>query len=141
MHKFRFLAVSLVALAAASAGCAPVALTALGVGSATAVNHTLTGVTYRTFTIPADQVKTASLTALNRMGIAVGSVQQQEGRHVVKASGTDRDIEIVLEPISVQTTRMRVIARNSGGILYDSAPATEIILQTEKVLANGPRRS
>ena len=33
---------------------------------------------------------------------------QQEGKHVVKASGTDRDIEVILEPISVQTTRMRV---------------------------------
>ena len=141
MHKFRFLPASLIVLAAASAGCAPVALTAFGVGSATAVNHTLTGITYRTFTVPADQVKNASLTALNRMGIAVGSVQKQEGKHVVKASGTDRDIEIVLEPISVQTTRMRVIARNSGGILYDSATATEIILQTEKILANGSRRS
>ena len=131
----------LLPLAAASTGCAPLALTAVGVGGATAVNHTLTGITYKTFTVPADRVQTASLTALHRMGISVGSVGQDEGKRVVKASGTDRDIEIVLEPISVQTTRMRVTARNGGGLLYDSATATEIILQTEKVLTDAPRRS
>src|SRR5690349_4692041 len=113
--RLPFLFVALAALA----GCAPVALTALGVGGATAVNHTMTGITYKTFTVPADRVQTASLTALNRMGMTVGSVGKEEGKRVVKASGTDRDIEIVLEPISEQTTRMRVTARNGGGLLYD----------------------
>ena len=49
--------------------------------------------------------------------------------------GKDRQIEIVLEPLSPSSTRMRVIARN-GSLLYDSATATEIVLQTERVLGS-----
>lgn len=119
-----------------TSGCVGVALTGLGVGGATAVNHTLTGITYKTFTAPLPQVRTASVTALNRMGLKYGGVAKESGNDVLKATGNDRNIEIVLEPISANTTRMRVTARNAGGILYDSATATEIILQTEKVMGN-----
>ena len=128
------LVAALLGAALTSTACAPLALTALGVGSATAVNHTLTGVTYKTFTMPMPRVKTASLSALDRMGIRVDGSGPQQGNEVVKATGNDRNIEIVLEPISSNSTRMRVIARSSGGILYDSATATEIIMQTERVL-------
>ena len=134
MKQKPLLVAALVGVALVSTACAPLALTALGVGSATAVNHTLTGVTYKTFTMPLPQVKTASLSALNRMGIRVDGSGPQQGNEVVKATGNDRNIEIVLEPISSNSTRMRVIARSSGGILYDSATATEIIMQTERVL-------
>ena len=134
MKQEHLLVAALVGVALVSTACAPLALTALGVGSATAVNHTLTGVTYKTFTMPLPQVKTASLSALNRMGIRVDGSAPQQGNEVVKATGNDRNIEIVLEPISSNSTRMRVIARSSGGILYDSATATEIIMQTERVL-------
>ena len=121
------------AVAVLTSGCAAVALTGLGVGSATAVNHTLTGITYKTFTAPLPQVKTASLNALDHMGIRVDAVATEEGHQVLKASGNGRQIEIVLEPISGNTTRMRVTAR-TGAVLYDSATATEIILQTEKAI-------
>jgi hypothetical protein len=69
------------------------------------------------------------------MGIRASGAVKQEGNEVVTAAGRDRDIEIVLEPISSNATRMRVIARN-GGVLYDSATATEIIMQTERILGN-----
>lgn len=117
------------------AGCEAIALSALGVGGSTAVNHTLTGMTYRTFTAPLPRVKHASVGALNRMGIRVASSAREEGNEVLKASAKDREIEIVLEPVSTNTTRMKVIARN-GGMFYDSATATEIILQTERILGN-----
>lgn len=117
------------------AGCEAIALSALGVGGSTAVNHTLTGMTYRTFTAPLPRVKHASVGALNRMGIRVASSGREEGNEVLKASAKDREIEIVLEPVSTNTTRMKVIARN-GGMFYDSATATEIILQTERILGN-----
>jgi hypothetical protein len=124
------------ALAAVSlAGCEALALSALGVGGSTAVNHTLTGMTYRTFTAPLPRVKTASVSALSRMGIRVASSQRTEGNEVLKANAKDREIEIVLEPVSANTTRMKVVAKN-GSIFYDSATATEIIMQTERILGN-----
>ena len=114
-------------------GCESIALVAFGVGGSTAVNHTLTGITYRTFTVPLPQVKTASVTALNRMGMRRAGGQKSASGETILAKATDRDIEIELEALSPNTTRMRVVARN-GGLLYDSATATEIILQTEKAL-------
>jgi hypothetical protein len=114
-------------------GCAPV-LTVLGVGGASAVNHTLSGIAYKTFTEPLPRVRAASIGALGRMGLKLDSARSDGGNDVVTAGGKDREIEIVLEPISASTTRIRVIAR-SGTIFYDSATASEIIVQTERALA------
>jgi hypothetical protein len=120
--------------ALALSGCVPLAVTAAGVGGGVAASHTLGGITYRTFTAPAASVKTASLGALNRMGLKyTGSAKGEHGAEILKANATDRDIEITLEPLSPSSTRMKVVARN-GGIFYDSATATEIILQTERQL-------
>jgi hypothetical protein len=134
LNKAARTAATLVAVAAL-AGCEAIALTSLGVGGSTAVNHTLSGMTYRTFTAPLPRVKSASLSALNRMGIRVASSAKNEGNEVLKANAKDREIEIVLEPVSANTTRMKVVAKN-GALFYDSATATEIILQTERILGN-----
>ena len=114
-------------------GCAPLALTALGVGASSGVSHTLSGITYRTFTEPMSRVKTASLKALSRMQINVSSADKIEGGEEIKAFSGDREINIELETISPSTTRMRVTAKKNI-FLYDSATSTEIILQTEKYL-------
>lgn len=114
--------------------CQPLAVTALGIGGSTAVNHTLTGISYRTFTEPLSRVRTATVTALNRMRIQRAGGQKTGNGETILAKANDRDIEIELESLSPNSTRMRVTARN-GGLFYDGATATEIILQTEKALA------
>jgi hypothetical protein len=116
-------------------GCQALAITAAGVGGATAVSHTLTGITYRTFSEPLPRVKSASVRALNRMGLKHSSGQKTDYVETINAKANDRDIEIQFESLTPNTTRMRVTAR-SGGLLYDSATATEIILQTEKALGS-----
>ena len=124
------------AVATLLAACEPISMTAAGIGGSAAVNHTLGGITYRTFTLPVSTVKTASLGALNRMGIKVLKTEKgAKGMEFLTASATDREIEITLEPLSPQTTRMKVVARN-GGIFFDGATATEIIMQTERQLGN-----
>jgi hypothetical protein len=55
---------------------------------------------------------------------------------VIFARAGKREIEVELEALTSNATCMRVIARD-GGIFYDSSTATEIILQTEKVLNGG----
>ncbi len=116
----------------ALAGCEAAALTALGIGASTGVSHTLSGITYRTFAEPMPKVKTASLKALQRMQIKVASTGKIDNGESIKAKAADRDIEIELEALSPNTTRMRVTA--SQGLFKDSATATEIILQTERYL-------
>ena len=113
-------------------GCAAVALTALGVGMATGVGHTLGGMVYKTFTAPQAQVKRATHGALQRMQVKVVKARRSGSVETILAKAGDRDIDIVLESLTPNTTRMKVTARQSGGLLTDGATATEVILQTEK---------
>ncbi|MCM2326682.1 MAG: DUF3568 domain-containing protein [Lysobacter sp.] len=115
-------------------GCAPVALTALGVGMATGVSHTLGGMVYKTFTAPKSEVRKATMTALNRMQIKVQKSHRDGSSELISAKAGDRDIEIELEALTPNTTRMLVTARKDSGLLRDGATATEIILQTERIV-------
>lgn len=121
--------------AASLNACAPLALTAVGVGSAAGVQHTLNGIAYRTFTAPLPQVRGAAIASLNRMGIAVDSRDKTKEGEVIKARASGREIEIEFDALTPNTTRMRTSVRN--GLYMDAATSTEIILQTERVLANG----
>ena len=114
------------------AGCDPITLTALGVGSAAGVQHTLGGIAYKTFSEPLPKVRTAVRNALNHMDIKIGGTEKIENGERIKARAADREIEIELEALSSRTTRMRSTARS--GIFMDAATATEIILQTEKAM-------
>lgn len=119
----------------ALSGCAPMVTTAAGVGGSAALTHTLNGTTYRTFTAPVARVRVATVSALNRMKIKVISENIKDKSNVilVTAKTSERNIEIQIEPISTNTTRMRVAAKSSI-FLYDNATAEEIIMQTKKSL-------
>ena len=114
-------------------GCQPLALSLLGAGAGTALQYSIDGVTSRTFTAPATDVKHASLAALERMGIAFESLDKFEYGELIYARAENRAIEIEIEPISPRATRMRIAAKN-GGLLYDNATAREIVAQTERSL-------
>jgi hypothetical protein len=117
-------------------GCAAVVLTAGSLAAGTGISHTLSGVVSKTFTAPMKTVEYANLRALKDMGInVVGRETNEDGERVVTAEANDRKIEVLLEPLSSRTTRIRAMARD--GFLQDGATATEIILQTERVLAKG----
>ena len=131
----RSMAVAVLALAAcALQGCVAVGLTALGVGMATGVSHTLGGMVYKTFTTSQTGVKKATYGALHRMQIRVVETKRKGSTELIAAKAGDRDIDIELEALTPNTTRMLVTARKDGGILRDGATATEVILQTEKLV-------
>lgn len=115
--------------------CDPVSLTVFGVGTATGVQHTLGGITYKTFTAPLPRVRTAATSALKHMGIKSPSREKTDGGEVLKAAAAERSIEIELDAVTANTTRMRTAVRN--GLFMDAATATEIILQTERALNQG----
>lgn len=124
----------LLGIGALLAGCDPVSLTVFGVGAASGVQHTLNGISYRTFTASMPQVRVATLGSLSRMGIKVSTREKTKEGEVIKASANERDIEIELDAITPSTTRMRTAVRN--GLFMDSATGMEIIIQTEKALYN-----
>ena len=117
-------------------GCAAVGLTALGVGMATGVSHTLSGIVYKTFTTPQAQVEKATYGALNRMQVKVVKAKRDGSNNMILAKAGDREIEIELEALTPNTTRMAVTAKKDGGLLRDGATATEVILQTEKFVGS-----
>jgi len=130
--KTLFIIITLAALFTMG-GCAPLAITALGVGGQAGMSHAMSGVTYRTFTAPIANVRIATLLALSEMNIPVDSSGKQNDNEFITATASDRQIEIEFESISSTTTRMRSIAKKST-FVYDSATAMEIIQQTEKLL-------
>jgi len=105
-------------------GCAAIGLALLGVGASvatgTAISYILDGIAYRTFTTPLHQLRTATLTALDRMGIKVKTKEKTDRGESIKASGADRQIEVELEAISPKSTRMRTVAKQ--GVFFVIAP-------------------
>lgn len=114
--------------------CEPVSVTMLGIGAGTGVGHHLGGIAYKTFSEPQAKVKKATLAALKRMAIRVEGYEKIDNGEMIKAKASDRNIEIELEALTPNTTRMRTVARKDGGLLVDSATAVEIISQTERSL-------
>jgi hypothetical protein len=127
------------ALAAVLPACAPVAVTAIGVGASAGIQHTVSGIAYRTFSAPLPDVRAAVREALDHMKIRIGSTWKIDNGVRFKARASDLEIEIDLEVLTPNATRMRSTARN--GLLMDSATATEIIRQTLKALAAQPKEA
>lgn len=129
----RLIAISCVALLLG--GCEAMAITAFGVGASTGVAQTLNGRAYRTFTAPVGDVKNATMASLSRMGIKPLSSKRTGNEELILARAADREIEITLEVLTPNSTRMRVVT--TQGLMYDSATSLEIVLQTEKRMING----
>jgi hypothetical protein len=115
-------------------GCQALAISVLGAGAGSALRYGWDGVTYRTFTASAEEVRLAALAALERMGIAFESLSNFDNGQLIYARAENRAIEIEIEPISPRATRVRIAAKN-GGLFYDSATQSEIVAQTERLLA------
>ncbi len=114
-------------------GCAA-GLAVIGAGAGAAagagVEHTISGITYRTFATPAEEVRLSTLATLERMDMEVqGEMVTEDGFHIT-ASANQRAIEIDLERLSSGTTRMRVVAHRGEIFFKDRATAQEIVLQT-----------
>ena len=133
-------AITICALLVALQGCAISGLglmlgaTGTGLAAGAGVDHTLSGITYKTFTVSGNQLRFAVLKTLHRMDMKVVKDKKEKGHHQIEALAFDRTIDIELERLSRRTTPMRVVA-NQGKIFFkDSATPTEIIVQTAATL-------
>ena len=127
------MAAAALGLSACSLATQPLAVALAGAGTSTAIAQSMSGTAYRTFTHTLSDVKAATLDTLDRMGIRVDRLANTEQSELIEGTARERSVEIELEPITDKATRMRVVTR-SGGLFYDAATATEIVLQTEKSL-------
>ena len=137
--------VAVLALAGWLQGCAGAGLAVMGatagVGLGTGVEHQLSGISYKTFAAPIGGVHVATRSTLSRLGMPVTADAATETGRALTATATGRTIDIELERLTPQTTRMRVSASQGGLFFKDSATATEIILQTAQSLQNDPSGS
>ncbi len=110
------------------------AATGTGLAAGAGVDHTLSGITYKTFSVSRNQLRYATLKTLHRMDMKVVKDKRTKEIHTIEAWALDRKIEIDLERLTRRTTRMRVVA-NQGAIFFkDASTATEIIVQTANTL-------
>ncbi len=123
----RIIVLAIVALPLA--GCSAVAISALGGGTAAGVSYTMSGTVSRTFTAPLPNVRAAALAALQNMQIDVSSIGKAGDGKEISAKSVSRSIDIELEEISPNVTRMSVSAK-SGFFHSDSATGAEILQQT-----------
>jgi hypothetical protein len=136
-------AVLVVVALATLSGCAGAAgLTVAGAGAGvamgTGVDYTLNGIAYKTFTAPMPEVRVATLRGLKRMAINVTKDEKTDTGWTIEATATDRTINIDLEKLTAETTRIRVVA-NDGYIFFkDRSTESEIIFQAAEALDHPP---
>ena len=116
-------------------GCALVLIGAGGAGGVAAADSMQSA--DRTFTYPIDQVHTATSDALARMALKpTEDTTTAAGRRIV-AHTSDRTIDIDLENVTYNTTRMSVEVKTYHGLLRDGATAKQIVQSTGNILAGG----
>jgi hypothetical protein len=116
-------------------GCA---LTGLAVPAAVSsgaagVNYTFTNIAYKTISYPVADVEAALSKALKKMDIQPKGRKEQDGKVSIAAIAGNLDIDIDLEKITKTETSIKVNAKKNV-FVKDKATATEIIVQTEKIL-------
>ena len=136
MHSVTSRIIVLAIAALPLAGCESIAISALGGGTSAGVSYSMAGKVSRTFTASQPKVRAAALAALQRMDIDVSSIGKVKGGEEINAKSINRSIDIELEEISPNATRMSVTAK-SGVFLSDSATGAEILLQTDREMG-GP---
>jgi hypothetical protein len=130
--------VLLIGVVLAGEGCAGIAIPPFSPGAGTAgtqeVQYTMAGVADRSFSVPVEQVRKATLTTFKRMHIALKTDQMKDdGHRELVAFVGDRTVYVDLERLTARTTRMRITAKH-GWFWRDRATAGEIIVQTERTL-------
>jgi hypothetical protein len=131
----RYVYAATAALACATlAGCETIAISALGAGASAGISYTINGEASRTFTASEARVKAAAFTALKRMASPIESTEKTDEGHLIKAVMPQRQIEVYIEPLSPNATRVRAVAKR-GAFMHDRATATEVITQTERALS------
>jgi len=116
------------------AGCETLALSAIGASASAGLSYTMNGAAYRTFTASETKVRAAAFTALKRMASPIESTERTDEGELIKAAMPERSIEVRIESLSPNATRVRAVAKR-GMFLHDTATAAEIISQTERALS------
>lgn len=115
-------------------GCAAVALTAGSMAAGEGINHTLSGISYKTFAAGIDDMRIATFRTLDRLDMDIADQKAIQSGWKIVAVASDRTVEIDLEGLTKRMTRMRVVTHKGQIFFKDAATSTEIIIQTAETL-------
>ncbi|NQU61661.1 MAG: DUF3568 family protein [Rhodospirillales bacterium] len=115
-------------------GCTAIALTAGSMAAGEGVNHTLSGISYKTFAAGIDDMRVATFKTLKRLDMNVTNQKEIPDGWKILALAQDRTVEIDLEGLTKRMTRMRVVTHKGQIFFKDAATSTEIIIQTAETL-------
>jgi sporulation protein YlmC with PRC-barrel domain len=130
-------------MAAASQGCAALALPAIGTAAVSAgaggvvkagTEYTLGGAATRTFTLSLADLHAVTLDTLRRLEIDVVEEEASADRVTISGEAVGRRVELRLDRITPVLTQLRLVVRRDA-FRKDRATATEIIAQTEHAVA------
>jgi len=125
---------ALLLMALALPGCAAVALSAVGPAAEYGIDQATSGITAKTYTAPAANLRLAILKSLSRMDMDVVKDTGTDKEWTIEAEAGDRSIEIELKTLTAMTTRIRVVAENGGWFFNDEATAAEVVAQITEAL-------
>ncbi|HLF58952.1 MAG TPA: DUF3568 family protein [Alphaproteobacteria bacterium] len=130
----RWRAAALLSAALALPGCAAVALSAVGPAAEFGLDQATSGITAKTYTAPAANLRLATLKSLSRMDMDVVKDTGADKEWTIEAKAGDRSIEIELKTLTAMTTRIRVVADNGNWFFHDEATAEEVVAQITEAL-------
>jgi hypothetical protein len=126
-------------------GCAGAGLAVVGAGTGvamgTGVDYTLNGIAFKTFTAPVEDVRVATRSGLQNMGIEItkdAAAEDDSNNWRLEGTANKRQIAIDLQSLTPKTTRIRVVAED-GIFFKDKATEAEIIYQTADALDHPER--
>ena len=129
ISRGRALLLAVLLISPMATGCAAVALSGATMGA----GYSFMNVADKTSNYPLDYVHLALSQALERMDIEVTEDSETDSGREIVAKANDLNIDIELESITFNTTRITVDV-SKAAILKDRATAVEIIHQTQRIL-------
>ena len=133
---------ALVLAMTALTGCFGVALTKPPEIRETAIDHTATGIVYKTFASPLMPVRRAALKALRHMKFPIVGDEKRPDGWDIQARNGKHDVKIEFQALTRDATRMRVIVNKGRLFFKDKVTGAEIIARTAAGLRRQkPRRA
>ena len=118
----------------AAKGCAGIPLTVAALTTGVGVDQMANGVAYKTYPLPTERVRRAALEALDRMAIAVVADSEERTGWRIQGATEERRVNIELEPVTSETTRMRVVVHKGSMFSKDSETGRMIVVRTSEAL-------
>lgn len=119
-------------------GCLAAGVEAVGAGVGSVADAGLSqsrnGAVARTFTASIEEVRAATVAALNRMAFDHREEAKSVDLEKLVARSGNHEVQIELARLSPNATRLRVLADGPGIFAKDAATSQEIVQQTARAL-------